>query len=104
MLITPPPALPQSADAFDRTTSTRSVAARSTRSKHVRPSGSVSGMPSRSRRTPRDVPGVGAIPRSARPESTDREPHVAAPVTRLCYDAGHLLDCFIERVAAPVLE
>ena len=60
--ITPPAALPYSADAFDRTTSTPSTSARSTRSSAVRPSGSVSGMPSIRTRTPRAVPAFDRSP------------------------------------------
>ena len=65
-LTTPPAAFPQSELAFERMTSTPSDADRSMLSNDVRPSGSVSGMPSSSTRMPREVP---AFERSPAPRA-----------------------------------
>ena len=65
-LTIPPAAFPHAALPFERSTSTRSTVARSTWSNAVRPSGSVSGIPSSRMRTPREVP---ALERSPAPRA-----------------------------------
>ncbi len=73
-LTMPPPALPQAALPFERSTSTRSIVARSIWSNAVRPSGSVSGIPSSRIRTPRDVPAFdrSPAPRAPKPRIVSR--------------------------------
>ncbi len=79
----PPAALPQVADPLDRRTSTWVVAARSIRSRDVRPSGSVSGKPSTSTRIPRVVPALerSPAPRDPKPRIVRRR---SSPPLRDC--------------------
>ena len=107
----PPAALPQIAEALDRTTSMPVTVARSMMSRLVRPSGSVSGIPSTITRMPRMVPALlrSPAPRAPNPRivmrvSTPPERDVASTPGMPCSASARPMPAVVRNRSRPTCD